>query len=214
MMRRHITCQWNGQTACLIRNKCRGRAAQRPYVRLRPLAYVTSSVPRGSIGAPPERGTEAYAVWSEHVSAPDPCLALIKAWVFFVPESRDPTVSGLDPTRRDPNPIQGSGLHPWRSWTLPGGPVCIYRGPILSHGGPDPLLILWRILSSLATWRLWSRPCGGGRVLFTTRLEIAARAPCLYTVVRGTPVPGYRQWPPRPTSGEDTSLQVGPKLDW
>jgi hypothetical protein len=42
------------------------------------VAYVTGSVPRGSIGAPPEWGAEAYAVWSGHVSTPDPCLALIK----------------------------------------------------------------------------------------------------------------------------------------
>jgi hypothetical protein len=28
----------------------------------------------------------------------DPCLALTKAWVFSVPESRDPAVSGRDPT--------------------------------------------------------------------------------------------------------------------
>jgi hypothetical protein len=68
------------------------------------------------------------------VSALDPRLALIKAWVFFVPESRDPTVSGPDPTQKCPNPIrgvqfahvevldhtrgpglyiQGSGNHPW-----------------------------------------------------------------------------------------------------
>jgi hypothetical protein len=32
-----------------------------------------------------------------------------------------------------------------------------------------------------------------GRALFTTRLEIAARAPRLHTVVRGTPVSGYQQ---------------------
>jgi hypothetical protein len=32
-----------------------------------------------------------------------------------------------------------------------------------------------------------------GRALFTTRLEIAARAPRLHTVVRGTPISGYRQ---------------------
>jgi hypothetical protein len=44
---------------------------------------------------------------SGHVSAPDPCLALIKAWVFFVLGSRDPAVSGLDPTQRGPDPIQG-----------------------------------------------------------------------------------------------------------
>jgi hypothetical protein len=74
--------------ARLIRNKCRGRAAQRPYVRLRLLAYVTGGQPRGSIGTLPERGAEAYAVWSRHVSAPDPRLALVKAWVFFAPESR------------------------------------------------------------------------------------------------------------------------------
>jgi hypothetical protein len=97
MSRRHITCQWIGQAARLIRNKCRGHTAQRPYVRLRPLAYVTSTMPRGSIGAPPERGTGAYTVWSGHVSAPDHRLALIKAWVFFVLESRDPAVSGPDP---------------------------------------------------------------------------------------------------------------------
>jgi hypothetical protein len=82
----------------LIRNKCRGRAAQRPYIRLHPLAYVTGSRPRGSIRSPPEQGAEAYMVRSGHVLALDPRLALIKAWVFFVPESRDPAVSGPDPT--------------------------------------------------------------------------------------------------------------------
>jgi hypothetical protein len=54
MLRRHITCQWNGQAARLIRIKCRVRAAQRPYVRLRPLAYVTGNRPRGSIGVTPQ----------------------------------------------------------------------------------------------------------------------------------------------------------------
>jgi hypothetical protein len=70
------------------------------------------------------------------VSAPDPRLALIKAWVFFVPESRDPAVSGSDPTQRGPQTIlgvrfapvevldltrkpglyiQGSGTFPWGS---------------------------------------------------------------------------------------------------
>jgi hypothetical protein len=56
MSRRHITCQWIGQAALLIRNKCRGLAAKRPYVRLHPLAYVTCTMSRGSIGAPPKRG--------------------------------------------------------------------------------------------------------------------------------------------------------------
>jgi hypothetical protein len=112
MPRWHITYQWNGQAARLIRNKCKGRAAQRPYVRLRPLAYVTGSVPCGSIGTPPERGAEAYVVWSGHVSAPDPRLALIKALVFFVSESRDPAVSGPDPTQRGPGPVPGVRFAP------------------------------------------------------------------------------------------------------
>jgi hypothetical protein len=105
MLRRHITRQWNRQAAHLIYNKCNGHAAQRPYVRLHPLAYVTGSRPHGSIGTPLERGAETYMVWSGHVSAPDTWLALIKAWVFFVPESWDPAVSGPDPTQRGPRPI-------------------------------------------------------------------------------------------------------------
>jgi hypothetical protein len=55
----HITCQRDSQAARLLRNKCRDSAAQRPYVRLRPLAYVTSDRPRGSIGSPPGRGAVA-----------------------------------------------------------------------------------------------------------------------------------------------------------
>jgi hypothetical protein len=134
------------------------RTAQGPYVRLRPLAYVMGSRPRGSIGSPPERGAEVYMVLSRDVSAPDPRLALIKAWVFFVLESRDPDGGGPDPTQRGPGPVRGSGLFPRRSWSLPGGLVRICRGPTLSHGGPNPPLIPWRILSS--------RPRGGpGAVL-------------------------------------------------
>jgi hypothetical protein len=41
------------------------------------------------------------------VSALDPHLALIKVWVFFVLESRDPVVSGPDPTQRGPGPVPG-----------------------------------------------------------------------------------------------------------
>jgi hypothetical protein len=72
MLRRYIACQWNGQAARLIHIKCRGHVAERPYIRLRPLAYVTSSRPRGSIGSLPERGAGVHTAWSGHVSAPDP----------------------------------------------------------------------------------------------------------------------------------------------
>jgi hypothetical protein len=57
----------------------------------------------------------------------------------------------------------GSGTFPWGS-----GPTVDTLGDIVSSG---------RVAASeLPTWR--------GRVLFTARLEIAARAPCLYVVVR------------------------------
>jgi hypothetical protein len=161
MPRRHITCQRNGQAMRLIRNKCRGRAAQRPYIRLCPLAYVTGSRPRGSIGSPPERGAEAYTVWSEHVSAPDPRPALIKAWVFFVPESWDPTVSGPDPTQRGPEPVLGVRFAPVEVLDLTRRPGLYIQGSDTFSWGPDPLLIPWSILSSLATWRPRSRPRGG-----------------------------------------------------
>jgi hypothetical protein len=79
MLRRHIAYQRNSQATRLLCNKCRDRVAQRPYIRLRPLAYVMGSRPRGCIGSPPERGAEVYMVWSGHMSALDPRLALIKA---------------------------------------------------------------------------------------------------------------------------------------
>jgi hypothetical protein len=127
------------------------------------------------------------------VSALDPRLPLVKAWVFFVPESRDPAVSGLDPTQRGLEPILGvrfapvevpdlsrrSGLHIQGSDTIPWGSgltVDILEYIIFSGHVATP---------ELSTW--W------GRVLFTTRPEIAAWAPRLHTVVRGTPVSGYRQ---------------------
>jgi hypothetical protein len=131
MRGQHIACQ----AARLIRNKCRGRAAQEPYVRVRPLAYITGSRPRGSIGTPPERGAEAYVVWSGHVSAPDPRLALVKAWVFFVPESRDLAVSGPDPAQGGPGPVPGVRARLWRFWTLPGGPVYTWRPWSCPRGG-------------------------------------------------------------------------------
>jgi hypothetical protein len=68
----------------------------------------------------------------------------------------------------------GSGTRSWGSWTLPGGPVYMYRGPTLFPWGSGPTVdILEYIFSGHVatpeppTW--WSR------VLFTTRLEVAAR---------------------------------------
>jgi hypothetical protein len=148
-------------------------------------------MPHGSIGPLPERGAEVYMVWSGHVSAPDPCLALSKAWVFFVPESWDPAKGGPDPTQRGPGPVPGvrsarvevldpalrsgpdmlgSGTFPWGS-----GPTVDTLEDIVFPGHvatPEP-----------STW--W------GRVLFTVRLRIAAWTTHLHIVVMGTTFLGY-----------------------
>jgi hypothetical protein len=44
-----------------------------------PASLHHGSGPRGGVGSPPERGVGVHAVWSGHVSAPDPRMASIKA---------------------------------------------------------------------------------------------------------------------------------------
>jgi hypothetical protein len=127
------------------------RAVQRPYVRLRPLAYVMGIWPRGSIGSLPEQGAEVYMVWSGHVSALDLRLALIKAWVFFVPESRDPAEGGPDPTQRGPGLVPGVRSVPAEVLGPDRRPGPDMLGSGAFPWGLDPLLIPWRILSFLAT---------------------------------------------------------------
>jgi hypothetical protein len=137
------------------------RVAQRPYVRLRTLAHVTGSRPRGSIGSPPGQGAEAYMLWSRYVSAPDPRVALIKAWVFFVLESRDPAESGPDPIQRGRGPVPGVRSVPAGvldpAWTF--GPYM--QGPSTFPWDPDPSLIPWSVSSFSATWWPWRCPRGG-----------------------------------------------------
>jgi hypothetical protein len=55
-----------------------------------------------------------------------------------------------------------------------------------------------------------------GQVLFTVQLEIVVWAPCIHTVVRGTPDSGYRQWPPDPPQGTIRACRWGQSLigDW
>jgi hypothetical protein len=167
MLRRHIVCQRDGQAARLIRNKCRGRVTRRPYVRLRPPAYVMRSRPRGSIGSPPGWGAVAQAnrsaldwVRIRVVTGPPPRFCPrpvhVLSWDLAV---RDPSPA----QGRGPGPVPGVRARPWRFWSSLGGPVCTYRGPTLPHGGPDPLLIPWSISSFLAAWRPRSRPRGGVR---------------------------------------------------
>jgi hypothetical protein len=150
-------------------------------------------MPRGIIGAPPERGAEAYAVWSGHVSAPDPCLALIKAWVFFVPKSRDPTVSGPNPTQRGPGPVPGVQFAPVEVLDLTQRSDPYIQGSSTFPWGSGPTVNTLEDIVFSGHVAALELSMGWGRVLFTTRLEIAARAPRLHTVVRGTPISGYRQ---------------------
>jgi hypothetical protein len=177
---------------CLIRIKCRGHVAQRPYVWFCPLAYVTGSRSHGSIGSPLERGVGVHAVWSGHVSAPDPRLALIKAWVFFALESRDPSVSSLAPPE-GPKPIPGVWFVPVEVLNLARRSGLCIQGSGTFPWGPGPTVATLEYIASSGHVVAPKPPTWWGRVLFIARLEIAARAPCLHTIIRGTPDSGYRQ---------------------
>jgi hypothetical protein len=72
------------------------------------------------------------------VSASDPCLALIKAWVFSVPESRDPAMSGPDPRQRGPNPILGVRFAPVEVLDLTRRPGLYIQGSDTSTWGSRP----------------------------------------------------------------------------
>jgi hypothetical protein len=143
-------------------------------------------------------------------------------------------VGGPDPIRMGVRiSSQGSGLYTWRFWTNLGGLNCISRGPALFHGGPDLLLMPWSISPSLDTWRLRTRPCGGVRrccgprvvardwgeswhgpthSTFTTRLRASRVGTASLYSSKGYPSFRVPTVAPGPASGEDASLQVGPKL--
>jgi hypothetical protein len=155
-----LPVEWTGLTKCRdgtspasgMDRRCALSTINAEVVRPRGLTsgnarWLTSRAPChvAASGFSLSGGAEAYTVRSGHVSAPDPRLALIKVWVFFAPESRDPAVSGPDPTQRGPEPILGVRFAPVE----------------VLDGGPDPLLIPWSISSSLATWQPRSRPRGG-----------------------------------------------------
>jgi hypothetical protein len=80
-------------------------------------------------------------------------------------------VEVLDLARGSGLYVQGSGTSPWGS----GSTVVTLEYIIFSGHVATRESTMW--------WR---------RVLFTMRLEVAAWAPRLHTLVRGTPVSGYR----------------------
>jgi hypothetical protein len=151
-------------------------------------------------------------VWSGHVSAPDPRLALIKPWVFFVPESQDPAEGGPDPTQRGPGPVLG--VRPVPAEVLD---PARRSGPDMQ--GSDTFQRWVRTHRRfLGGYCLpWPRGClgavhvvGSGTVYRVTRDSRAGTMPSYCS--KGYPCFRVPTVAPRPTSGEDTSLQVGPKL--
>jgi hypothetical protein len=120
-----LSAGWAGDA--LIRNKCRGRVTWRPYVRLRPLAYVTRGRPRGSIGSPPRRGAVAHAdrsapywVWTRVDTGPPPRPCSGPGYVLSW-DLGTPLWAAQTPYGRVRVPFQGSSLHKWRSETNLGG---------------------------------------------------------------------------------------------
>jgi hypothetical protein len=117
-------------------------------------------------------------------------------------------MGGPDPLRGGPDPILGvRSVHVGVLDRL-GGPDCISRGPTLFHRGPDSLFSGHVAAQEPRTWwsqalllaqssrpRLGRAMSGPTQSSFTTRLKIAAWVLRLHTVVRGTLVSGYRQWP-------------------
>jgi hypothetical protein len=95
-------------------------------------------------------------------------------------------------TRRDLTPSKGPGMLTWGVQDrIRGSGLCVQgSGASLWRSGPTDCILGYIIFSghvaSLEPSTWW------GRVLFTARLEIVARAPCLHTVARGTPDSGYR----------------------
>jgi hypothetical protein len=164
----HIACQKGGQAARPLRNKCRDHTAQSPHVMHRPLAYVTDNKPCGSIRPLAEWGAEALRIEPGHASILDPCLGhdtSSPGSLLRVVQS-----SLADGVRTLSN---GSGLLYF------GGPGCAHRGPVPSRSDD--------VASKNATLTAHEIPLG----LFSARLRVVVQASCLYTVVRGTPNPGY-----------------------
>jgi hypothetical protein len=125
-------------------------------------------------------------------------------------------VGGLDLTQRGPDLIQGVRLaHLGVLDRTRRSELCVQgSGAFLRRSGPTDGILEYTTSSvHMAPLGL---PMCWGRVLFTVRLEIAARAPCLHTVVRGTPDLGYRQWPPGPPQGRIRACRWGQSSigDW
>jgi hypothetical protein len=107
--------------------------------------------------------------------------------------SRDLAVGGPDLTQRGSDPTQGVRLaYLGVSDRTRRSGLSVYGSGALSWR-PGPTDGILEYITSSGHVASLGPPTWWSRVLFTTRPEIAAHAPCLYTVLRGTPDSGYRQ---------------------
>jgi hypothetical protein len=164
MSSRHIACQ----AARLIRNKCRGRATRRSYVRLRSLAYVTRCRPCGNIGSPPRRGAVAHAdrstpgwAWTRVGTRPPPDLE--QGLGILCPRALGPSCGWPGPH------TEGSGTRSGGPGRARGGrgpfpgvrSICIGVWHFLMGSGPTVDILEYIVFSGYAatseppTW--WSR---------------------------------------------------------
>ena len=162
----HITCQKGGHASCPLRNKCGGglRALMSCFARC-PKSRTISHETALNL-RPSGSGGASDRAWTRVNTGPMPRLR------HFL--SRDLVMGGPEPLDGVRTLSNGSELLYF------GGPGCAHRGPALS--GPDG------VASENATLTAHEIPLG----LFSVRLRVAAQASCLYSVVRGTPNPGYR----------------------
>jgi hypothetical protein len=188
MLRRHITCQLDRQRASSTKNAWpRGlTSGSTRWLTSRAVGHVAASglllsgeweCPRYGLDTR-QHQTPAWPWLRPRYSLPwNPGTPL---WVARTPPEGSRPVLGvwfapvevLNLARRTGLCIQGSSTFPWGS-----GPTVATLEYIVSSGHMAAL--------KPPTWR--------GQELFTVRLEITARAPCLHTVVRGTPDSSYRQ---------------------
>jgi hypothetical protein len=192
MLRRHIACQWNGQARGL--SAINAEAAWPRGLTSGSARWLTSR----AVGHVAASGLRLSGEQKRTWHGPDtrrsgPRLILNKVRVHFVPESRDLAMSGPDPAQggsktcpKGPGtPVEVQDLT-WRS-----GPYVQGSDTFPWGSGPTVDILEYTVFSGHVATREPST--WWGQVLFITRLEIAAWAPCLHVVVRGTPVSRYRQ---------------------
>jgi hypothetical protein len=106
-------------------------------------------------------------------------------------------------------------MPPWESRIVIEDPGCVYRGLVFLRRGPDPTMHPG--VHHLPLPHGAPRPAHVvGWVSFFVRPGDVVRVKRLYTVVEGTPDPGYRQWPPGPPQGRMRACRWGQSLigDW